>query len=830
MGKILRLSLFNLRKNKKEAAAIAFLTLVSTMMLGIFAINLSKVSNAFDESFAQSGSVDTFIGIADNDYRDAYLNILEEDFGLDDVRRGDMLFCFGTGVLHDGEKIAYNLALVTESENQKIDDGNIIESMTDDEIESLDHWVILPSFYKYNLGYEIGDEFIPVVAGRQYPFTVAGFYNTGLSNESGMLFKIIISNEDFRLLTPVFQEYVFLAFNSDDDFNYRDYFTHCMDESGDSFEGYGFTKEEEKANETRFLNMFLYMSITLSLITFVASIFMVRNKIRSDIEDQMERIGVLEALGYKGNEISLSYVFEYVISSGIGGVIGGIIALAATPFMNNIISVMLGREVVSAARVYMVLPVVIGVIGLILIFALNKAAMVKKFPPVVAFRRGIRTHNFRRNVLPLTKAGKSINRRLGFKDSIRNIRTGAGVGLCIFLAGTTLLFCMYTFVMFFNGSDGLVKLMGMEISDDVMTINEGVDPYALSEELLAMPEVRMTRVTYMYPSFRVDGQKEGTVFPYEEYTDMEYISPMEGRYPEHDNEVMISLRRSRNYGLNVGDSIVIDNQGVKTSYIITGIVGAMSNNQMNLYMTLDGFQRANGSAVPDCIEIYLEDGVNREEFEDKLISIYGQSVDTAMSGDNAGGTLEERIEAAAAEKIAVLMSTYGVTSVDYAVRVGDQLITGNSRQFVMKELQSYHDLVKSQLDPISNITRLFTGVGAVAVGVIVAVILGIIASSNVKKRRKDLGIMKSLGYSSKDLMTQIAISIMPVTVVAVILASIASIIINKVFWFQIFGADIKTSMPVLILTDLALIAFTFVMTYIGAGKIRMISVNELMTE
>jgi hypothetical protein len=172
-----------------------------------------------------------------------------------------MLFGLATGVLHDGEKIAYNLALVTESENQKIDDGNIIESMTDDEIESLDHWVILPSFFKYNLRYEIGDEFFPVVAGRQYPFTVAGFYNTGLSNESGMLFKIIISNDDYRLLTPVFQEYVFLAFNSDDEFNYREYFTSCMDESGDSFEGYGFTKEEEKANETNFLNMFLYMSI-----------------------------------------------------------------------------------------------------------------------------------------------------------------------------------------------------------------------------------------------------------------------------------------------------------------------------------------------------------------------------------------------------------------------------------------------------------------------------------------------------------------------------------------------------------------------------------------
>ncbi len=830
MEKILRLSLFNLKKNKKEAVAIAFLTLVSTMMLGIFSINVSRISGAFDESFEQSGSVNTLIMIPEDDYREVYGDILREDYGFMDVRRGNMLFGLAAGVLAHGEKIAYNLTFVTKEENKKIDDGNVIESMTEEQIAAVEHRVMLPSYFKYNLGYEVGEDFTTIVGGRQYPFTVTGFYNTGISNEPGIIFKIIISPEDYRLLTPLYTGSVFLAFDSDDDFDYREYFADCMDETGDSFEGYGFTKASEKANETRFLNMFLYMSIVLSLITFVASIFMVRNKIRSDIEDQMERIGVLEALGYKGKEISLSYVFEYVVSSGIGGVIGGIIALMTTPFMNGIISVMLGRKALSFAKVYMAVPAVFGVIGLILVFALAKAAMVKSFPPVVAFRKGIHTHNFKLNVLPLERTGGSINGRLGFKDSIRNIRTGAGVGLCIFLAGTALLFCMFTFVMFFKGSDGLVKLMGLEISDDIITVNEGVDPYALSEELLSFPEVRKTRVSYFYPVFSVEGQKEGTVFSYDEFTDMEYIIPTEGRYPEHDNEVMISLRRSRDYDLNVGDTIFIDHKGVKVNYIITGIIGAMSNNQMNLYMTIDGFKRANGGASPDMVEIYLKDGEDRERFEQKLTSVYGQSVDAAMSEDDADGTLEEMIQAVAADKIAVLMSAYGVTGVDYAVRVGDLLITGNSRQFVMKELQSYRDLVKSQLDPISNITRAFTGIGALAIGIVVAVILGIIASSNVKKRRKDLGIMKSLGYSSGDLMTQIAISIMPVTVVSVILASVIAIMINKVFWFQLFGADIKTDIPVLILTDIALVAFTFVMTYIGAGKIKKISVNELMTE
>ena len=467
---------------------------------------------------------------------------------------------------------------------------------------------------------------------------------------------------------------------------------------------------------------------------------------------------------------------------------------------------------------------------LILIFALAKASMVKSIPPVVAFRKGIHTHNFRRNVLPMEKSGDCINLRLGFKDSIKNIRTGAGVGFCIFLAGIALLFCMFTFVMFFKGSDGLVKLMGIEISDDVITVNEGVDAYELCEELQSFPEVRKTRVTYIYPTFRVEDQKEGTVFAYDEFTDMGNIFPMDGRYPEHDNEVMISFRRSKDYDLNIGDTIVIDRKGVKTSYIITGIVGTMSNNQMNLYMTIDGYKRANGSALPDGVEIYLENGVDREQFEQKLSMVYGQSADATMSGGILGETLEEKIQSAAAGKIATLISTYGITSIDYAIRVGDELITGNSRQFVMKDLQSYQDLIKSQLDPIANITRMFTGIGAVAIGIVVAVILGIIAASNVKKRRKDLGIMKSLGYSSNDLMKQIAISIMPITIVSVILASFAAIAFNKIFWFMAFGVPMKTNIPVLILTDLALIVFTFVMTYIGAGKIKKISVNELMTE
>ena len=114
MGKIYRLSLFNLKKNKKEAIAIAFLTFVSTLMFGVFAINVSKISNAFDESFKQSGSVDTCITISKDDYREDYRDILKEEYGFDDISSGSLLMGAATGVLRDGEKIAYNLMFITE--------------------------------------------------------------------------------------------------------------------------------------------------------------------------------------------------------------------------------------------------------------------------------------------------------------------------------------------------------------------------------------------------------------------------------------------------------------------------------------------------------------------------------------------------------------------------------------------------------------------------------------------------------------------------------------------------------------------------------------------
>ena len=139
-------------------------------------------------------------------------------------------------------------------------------------------------------------------------------------------------------------------------------------------------------------------------------------------------------------------------------------------------------------------------------------------------------------------------------------------------------------------------------------------------------------------------------------------------------------------------------------------------------------------------------------------------------------------------------------------------------------------MIKSQMEPIADATRAGTLGAAVLVIFIVFMILVIISASSVKRQRKNLGIMKSLGYSSKDLRRQMALKVMPVMIVSMVIASVVAIYVNKVFWSVMFATIATTDILLIIGVDIAMIVLAYIMTYVGAGKIKKISVTELMTE
>ena len=712
------------------------------------------------------------------------------------------------------------------------------DKLTDEEIEKLEHPIWLPMFFSISEGYKPGDTLTACKNGREYPFTIAGFYKTGLYNDSGIGYKMIISDNDYELFKLILDDgiygtYTSLWFNSaNTGYNEDIFIESCERLSGENLNSYSAynSSRNEKSNSLQFINMFMYFLAFFSGITMLSAVLMIMHRITNDIEDQMQQIGVLEALGYRSREISLSYVYEYVITAGIGAVLGTIGAFVVSPLMNIGIQKLIGRPVTVKTEGGMILLAGLAVVVLVTGFALIKAAKVKKYPPVVAFRKGIRTHHFGRNILPLEKAKGNINVALAMKSFFGDVRAAFGTAVCIITAGTAILFCVTGMEFFGHGIDGLMSMTGYDLVTDVELLG-GVDTYAVRDEIADMPEVKKALVNYQtqYLSIR-DTEYGGEAVIYDDYRDSENIKLIEGRFPEHDNEVMIAVQRKQLVGTDIGDSIVIKGNGMETKYIVTGMTSSIMNNGTMLYMTSEGYRRACPDARPNIVSVYLKDGVTQEQFKEKLSEKFGTSAKYSMNTVGEDGSLEERIRAAADEKLALLTSQYGVTNIDYAVVVDGQLITGNSRHFIIKDVSSLMSLAEQSMNGVATVSKYGIIGATIVLSAVVAVILGLIASSNVKRQRRKLGIMKGMGYTSKDLMKQIAIKTMPVTIVSVIIASFAAKYVYSTFWLMVFGVVGELNIPLTIIADIILVAFCYAVTYISAGKIKAISVTELMTE
>ena len=837
-NKILRLSLFNLKKNKREVLGIIFMTMVTVFMLSIVLINQKKIDTSFDESFERSGCVKQTVLFKVDKYRNAFADILKEEYGIEKVSEGRMIHCTMVDVLSKGgDTVAYNLIYATEKTERKMEAFRKLKQLPEEEIAAIEHPIWLPESFRIKKDYEAGDDFVILKNGKEYPFTIAGFYETGLFTNDGYSHKVILSEDDYALFAMLFdsssdRECIGLFFDGEE-INFDKYLEDC---NAVAAENLSFTTDYncyrwEKLNETSFLEIFMMMIIGISVVTLIASLFMIRHKISGDIEDQMQQIGVLEALGYRSAEISLSYLYEYVIAGGLGSVLGAVIACLITPFVNTGISILLGRSVPGSSGMGGAVIAAAAVLFLVVVFALLKARRVKNYPPVVALRKGIRTHHFGKNVLPLDKMHGNINLGLAMKGFFGNLKASAGILICIITAGTAIMFGALTYDFSRNGPYGFAATMGTDWEVLMVYTLSDTDIDAFRQELLTLPEVRKAIKGFHGEHVSVKGSSDSAeVISFGDFADSENIHPYEGRLPQYDNEVMVGLRRSRAENIKVGDSIVLEYNGLEKTFIVSGIVGTMQNGGTVVYLTNDGYKRLNIFAAENVVQIYPAEGVSISKLQAAIDAHFGGTAKQAAEGGSNGQSREERIRAAAEEKIAAMLNQYGVTDVDYAVQIGDELITGNSRNFVIKEFFSYEGIIKTQMVPIAETTKNFCFYALILVSGIVAVLITIITSNDVRRQRHTLGIMKGLGYSSKDLMLQLALKYMPVILAGTVIATLCGLWVNNMFWGLLFASFAKVNISTVVITDIFMLIFCFAVAYLSAGRIRKISVTELMTE
>ncbi len=840
MGKILRLSLNNIKKHKFEAVSLALLVMFCMMLLGSSLAAFPSANTIFRDMIEKTEAWENFMMISDGEYDPSFMTLLENQDNVEDAARAEIIYDMSTRYIDkEGEKKALYMAFITEEEDAKTEKLVRYGCLSDEEIAALDHPVYLPFSAKENLDLRAGDTFDVVCGTRHFPFTVAGFYDSFFFSMPALGYKLIVSEKDFNTLSGVLDRYQMLLFNTEDD--HKNAGLHVMQKYEKCFEeetgkrfydviGTAIDYDSMDLTASLALKEILVMMILMAVVITVCVAFMIWFRISTEIKSQLESIGVLEALGYTSRNIAFSYMLEYIIIAAAGIAAGVLGCRIMTPVIFHMGEIMSGyRGTLDRCT----LPVAVSA-AFILIFvsviAFIRSWSVRKYPPVMALRKGISDHHFGRDHLPLRKTKGSAHLRLAMKETLHNIWQSLGLAACLTLAAATVITCLTMFVGFGLDNGFIKTIAGIEMSDISMQVTDTTDAEAFAEELRERPEVRKVLLNCPITGTIELPEHNDMLFAeaFRDYSETECLSLLDGRYPEKDDELMITKMAQIQLNVKVGNSIVLKDGSNQQTFMVSGIVSSLANGGRNIYLTEDGMKRLIPTYEPHNIEIYLREGADREEFREYLTTTYGRSLADMEDEAEASGSYEERVRAAADKRIAELMSVYGVTSVEYAITAGDTVITGNNSDFRVKSFLSIAEILDTQLANSGKATAASSIIFTVIAAVVVMIIIFILMAATIKKQRRHLGIMKGMGYTSHELMLQLAFRIVPATIIAVILGTLLAVALTGSVSSLI--GKLVISPAALVAADIIMLLFCFGCAYFGARKIKKISVYELMSE
>ncbi|MBQ9905500.1 MAG: ABC transporter permease [Oscillospiraceae bacterium] len=831
MNKIMRLALANVRRHKKEAVLLGFLIMLCMALLSGALSAEKSIRRMYPDLEARTGAWQNRLCIVEQDYSAETLKFLQADERVESCAEYHYISSASTRIFDkNGKEQLYIVTFMTEENERIFEHYEPQTTLSASEIAAMQHPIIVPVSQKKRLGLHEGDEFSFINDSKRFTFTVAGFYESGYFTEP----KCIVNNADYAVMRNVFDRYAEIGFRVKDEAETKaildDFFQQCADE-GIYTEHLNESSAEQMRTtfNTEIMYILRIMEI-MAVIILIAVAAMIGYSIITDIREQIVSIGVLEALGYRSREIALSYASEYVLIALAGCLAGTLTGIGLQQILIYNAENMKGCQADRTVPLLTYTCVFAGLLLTVFLLAFVKARAVKKYPPVLAFRKGIQNHHFGKSHFPLRNTKGNVHLRLSLKGFADNAKKS--VGLTFVMSITTfavvLSFILYSFLG--RGMNVVNAVAGHELADIQIAAVTGTDNDAFIAELESMPEIRKVLPTCQMSEYCIDllDCNDGAYADiYRDYSETENIFPCEGRFPQHDNEIMAAKQCAAQLGLQCGQSITL-HYDVSAEFIITGFVTAVVNPQA-IYLTEDGMKRICPQFQPDSFQIYAAEGISSETLRAELDRRFGKSAENLGSAENAvAGSYEERIRAKAEQVIASMIEQDGTANVEYAIRSGDTVISGNSSGIKIRSFLNIPELLSYALEmlctAVSVTTALFMGISAI----VVMMILAILTESEIRRQRRELGVMKSMGYTSKELMMQLAFRIMPAALTAVVIGTVLAVSGTKLL--VSFIGNVPVSLPAVLLLDCVILAFCFGCAYVSAGKIRKISVYELMTE
>lgn len=786
MPQIWLLTLSGLRKSKAQAVSLLCLICLTAIVLNIGLITMRNYVSFFDQRAKELNASDVIMLLQDRDplYTKAYEKAIREDKRTKEVETRKVLLANGNCMYADSVTNRM-FAILNKQDEVTINRYEMIERSE----QTPAHPIYLPYLFKIGGGYELQDEFVFEIANEDggydaFTYEVAGFFDEimlGTINSTTTGF--MLENADYQALSQAFSgtldAFLYSAFIHDPSLQEKYASDHIVDATTISFlsdSNFYETIRMARTNTSAIGSMLLIaFAIILSLICAVIICFRIINTIEEDVQN----IGALKAIGYTGNQIRSSLLLQFLSIALIATGIGILISYTTLPFVSMLFSKQTGVNWIQGFDAFSSLLTLAMITMVVVVVAITSSYRVIKLHPIIALRMGIKTHSFRRNHIPFDSSKGSLLvmlvKKIFLQEGKQNLMIGmilAGIAFAAVFAGALYENITLKFDQF------LIITIG-EVNDLSVDAKSEEDAKYLMEHLSQDKEIRKM-ISFMTEAIKSEQGEFVYLYTTEDLQMLDCQNMIyDGRFPKYDNEVAIGGILSKSSGKGVGDSITLMKGEHTYTYLITGLIQGSNYMGHDAAMNHEGYRHLHPDFVNSSFNIYLEDPKNGDAKLESISEEYSSSI--------------QRIR--------------------------------NVRKSMEASLLIYKEMI-----------QMLVGIITVIMLSVIVLTLYLVLKTSILRKRKELGIQKALGFTTQQLILQNALCFLPTIIISTIIGSsiaygttnsILSVLFSS---FGIMKVNFDISIVMIFILILVITLFGFLVCVLVSMRIRNISPYTLMSE
>lgn len=777
----------NLKKKKGDVLVLLFLTALAAFLLYISISVLTGTGKVMDTAYEETNAADYLFMV--NAPKDEKLEkLFKSQDAVKEFETGKCLY------IVDGK---YRKTKKEEKKEYQflvgaLEDERTIQTLPEVDTKNVGYSDIILSYYMFlSDGYQIGDPFFLTLGGKEFEFKVAGYMEDPLISTpmNASLLNMYISKsymEDILDACPDLEnvlctQYKMRLVKGESTADFEEAMMALITKEIPEIinkTNYSLNWETMKAGARIMPNISMGIILIFSFLLIVVALIIIRFSIRNFIEKNLKNVGILQASGYTAKQLQFITILEMGLLAVVGiglGIIAGILGSNVT---GNLVGRLLGIRWNQGVE----LKIILLVAGITFVVIIGTAAITsriyRKVMVLDALRGGIAAQNFRKNYFPFEKSHLPRNLVLAGKHLLGEKAASISIFCIIMVLSFATCVGFELYENFADNTDFLLGLVGIECGDIYLS-GDAESLESVGTELEEWSEIE--KILY-YTNFSVeiskgDTKRTITCDVWKEPKLNEYETILDGRLPKYDNEIVLTAICAEELNVKVGDIIYVEAQNGKKDYMVCGIDQKMNNMGRKALMNIDGGKRLNDTTQYDSLYLFTGDDVTFDEMKKKIEKQYPQ-------------------------------------------------LTIQDIQKVMKES------ISGVVTGISMICIVFVFVTVF----VVAMVEILLVRSKITKERRNYGINKALGYTTRQLMAETMMMNMPVVLLGAVSGVILNIfLLNPVASICLSTCGItKCTIPIvskwLVVTVIGIVVVAAGISFLSAIRIRKIEPVKMLLE